>query len=161
MAEHKQECKEKYEEADRKYKEYYDKYEDYHERFGRAMQQVANQTNATRMMEKKVSACGEKIADLNNQLVDLHHNYEREKKELKEALEQAKQSTRTPASRTPATTRDDRDSRDGSGERSPRGEPMDIGELRDKFDDMKEDLEQNTNEVKDLEKQLEDWKKTK
>ena len=158
LGKHKQEYKNKYEEAKKNYDEYYDKYRDYSDKYGRSMQQVATQSDTNRMLESKVSQQAEKIrqqsdkiADLNNQLMEEYNNYEKEKKELKESLE------RTPDTRRSPTPQDDRDSRD----QSPRGEPMDIDELRDKFDDMKQDLGQKTYEVKDLEKQLAKIKKDK
>lgn len=161
LAKHKQEYKDKYEEFQKKYDEYYDKYRDFSDKYGDAMQQVANLSDTNRMMDSKIKQQaekirqqGDKIADLSNQLVDEYNKYEKEKKELKESYE--RQASRTPDTRRSTTPQgDDRDSRDASLQ----GEPMDIDGLRHKFDDMKEDLEQKTLEVKDLEKQLDDMKK--
>ena len=127
------------------------------------------------MMDSKIKQQAEKIrqqgddnAELRNKVVDLFNDYERQKKELIDDYEkqkkEIKESYERQASRTPDTRRsttplqDDGD--DGSSrDKSRQGEPMDIDDLRDKFDDMKDDLEQKTLEVKDLEKQLDDMKK--
>jgi len=92
------------------------------------------------------------VADLKNEIVDLQNKYYDIKKDLVEANREKSRSQ---------TPQDDRDSRQGSEERSPQGEAMDIDELRDKFDDMRENLEKESCEVKDVEKQLEQLKKTK
>ena len=155
LAKHKQEFKDKYEKAQKNYDEYYDKYKDFSDKYGDAMQQVANLSDTNRMMDSKIKQQAEKIrqlgddnAELRNKVVDLFNDYERQKKELKESYE--KRASGTPEDeRRSVTTPDDREAL----------EPMDVDEMRDKLDDMKECLDQKTYEVQNLEKQLDDMKK--
>ena len=140
LAKHKQEFKDKYEKAQKNYDEYYDKYKDFSDKYGDAMQQVANLSDTNRMMDSKIKQQAEKIrqlgddnAELRNKVVDLFNDYERQKKELKESYE--KRASGTPEDeRRSVTTPDDREA----------PEPMDVDEMRDKLDDMKECLDQKT-----------------
>ena len=163
LAKHKQEFKEKYEQAEKNYREAQDRYREYYDKYGQAMHQVAETVDNTRALEAKIKKMQAELANVKNDNVDLYHNYERVKKELKDALDSrrsvSRTTSRTPAARTPDSRDEERSELHEAQRGDDDGDDMDIDELREKFDDMKDDLEQKSCEVKDLEKQLEDQKK--
>ena len=166
LAKHKQEFKEKYEQAEKNYRDAQDRYREYYDKYGQAMRQVAETVDNTRALEAKIKKMQDELATVKNDNVDLYHNYEQVKKDLKDALDSRRSVSRS-ASRTPAArTTDSRDEERSEQHEARRGdfddddgEDMDIDELREKFDDMKYDLQQKTGEAMDLGKQLEEQKK--
>ena len=128
----------------------------------RKMHQVAETVDNTRALEAKIKKMQDELADVKNDNVDLYHNYERVKKELKDVLDSRRSASRT-TSRTPAARTPDSEEGERSEQREARqgdDDDMDIDELREKFDDMKDDLEQKSFEVKDLENSWKNRRRT-